>query len=116
MIFTYTFTVKESVEDCSIPINCTFSAKEKPEGGVEQAVAFATVAGEITVKNYVVGDLNGDDVVDSDDSIYLLWYTYLPEDYPINQNADFNGDGTVDSDDSIYLLWHTYLPEDYPLN
>ena len=116
LIFTYTFTVKESVEDCSIPINCTFSAKEKPEGGVEQAVAFATVAGEITVKNYITGDLNGDNVVDSDDSIYLLWYTYLPEDYPINHNADFNGDGTVDSDDSIYLLWHTYLPEDYPLN
>ena len=116
LIFTYTFTVKENVEDCSIPISCTFSAKEKPNGGVEQAVAFETVAGEIAVKNYVVGDLNGDDVVDSDDSIYLLWYTYLPDDYPINQNADFNGDGTVDSDDSIYLLWHTYLPEDYSLN
>ncbi len=116
LIFTYTFTIKEDVEDCSIPISCTFAAKEKPEGGIEQAVPFSVVPGEVVVKNYVTGDLNGDDVVDSDDSIYLLWYTYLPEDYPINQNADFNGDGNVDSDDSIYLLWHTYLPEDYPLN
>ena len=115
LIFTYTFTVKSDIADCSIPISCSFSAKEKPEGGTEQSIAFSVVQGEIVIKNCTVGDLNGDDVVDSDDSIYLLWYTYLPEDYPLNQNADFNGDGIVDSDDSIYLLWYTYLPEDYPL-
>ena len=63
----------------------------------------------------IIGDVNGDDSVDSDDAIYLLYYTLLPEDYPINQSGDFNGDGEVNSDDAIYLLYHTLLPDDYPL-
>ncbi|MDD6484370.1 MAG: DUF6273 domain-containing protein [Clostridiales bacterium] len=65
--------------------------------------------------SYIEGDVNGDDSVDSDDAIYLLYYTLLPEDYPINQNGDFNGDGEVNSDDAIYLLYHTLLPDSYPL-
>ena len=116
LIFTYSFTVKDGVENCRIPISFSFAAKEKPENGIEQIVPFSVINGEIVVKNYMVGDLNGDNVVDSDDSVYLMWHTYLPDNYPLKQNADFNDDGTVDSDDSIYLLWHTYLPDDYPLN
>ena len=65
--------------------------------------------------DYICGDVNGDDSVDSDDAIYLLYYTLLPDDYPINQSGDFNGDGEVNSDDAIYLLYHTLLPDDYPL-
>ena len=64
---------------------------------------------------HLKGDINGDDSVDSDDAIYLLYYTLLPDDYPINQSGDFNGDGEVNSDDAIYLLYHTLLPDSYPL-
>lgn len=64
---------------------------------------------------YVLGDVNGDDKVDSNDAIYLLRYTLQPSSYPINQSGDMNGDGKIDSNDAIYLLRHTLQPNQYPL-
>ena len=64
---------------------------------------------------YILGDTNGNEVVDSEDAINLLYYTLLPESISVNQNCDFDGDGDVDSDDAIYLLYYTLLPEQYPL-
>ena len=61
------------------------------------------------------GDVNGDGIVNSDDSVYLLMYTFFPEEYPINQDADMDGNGIVNSDDSIRLLMYTFFPEEYPL-
>ena len=62
-----------------------------------------------------VGDLNGDDIVDESDAIYLLYSTFYPEDYPLDQQADFNGDGVVDSEDSLYLSYHLSDPQSFPL-
>jgi len=61
------------------------------------------------------GDLNGDESVNDDDVILLLWHTLLPDMYPIAGEADFNADGSVNDEDVIYLLWHTLLPDMYPL-
>ena len=65
---------------------------------------------------YIPGDVDGDGGVDSDDAIYLLYYTFNAENYPLNQDGDFDGDGNVDSDDAIYLLYYTFNPTDYPLH
>jgi hypothetical protein len=65
---------------------------------------------------YIDGDLDDDGLVTSDDAIYLLYSTFLPDRYPLNQDADFNDDGKVDSDDAVYLLYHTFLPDRYPLH
>ena len=65
---------------------------------------------------YVVGDLNGDDEVTDSDAIYLMYYTFFPEDYSINQDCDFDGDGEVTDNDAIYLMYYTFFPEDYPLS
>ena len=64
---------------------------------------------------YAPGDVNGDEIINSDDAIYLLKHTFLPEQYPLSGSGDMNGDGKVDSDDAVYLLKHTFLPEQYPL-
>ena len=61
------------------------------------------------------GDLSGDDEVDSNDAVHLLYHILIPDRYEINQDCDFNGDGDVDSNDAIYLLYHTLIPERYPL-
>lgn len=67
----------------------------------------------LIIKN--AGDLDGNGRIDSDDAIYLLNHTMMPDHYPIDQDCDFNGDGHVDGDDAIYLLYHTLLPDRYPL-
>ena len=63
----------------------------------------------------VRGDFTGDDTVNNDDVILLLWHTLFPEDYPLSVNADLTGDDSVNNDDVVLLLWHTLFPEDYPL-
>ena len=66
----------------------------------------------------VSGDLTADGAVDSNDAIYLLYYTLFgAERYPVNENCDYNKDSAVNSNDAIYLLYHTLFgAERYPLN
>jgi hypothetical protein len=68
-------------------------------------------------EKYILGDVDNDRDVDSDDSIYLLYNIFFGnEEYPINQPCDFDGNGSMDSDDSIYLLYNIFFgDEEYPL-
>lgn len=65
----------------------------------------------------VKGDVDGNEGVDSDDAVYLLYHVLFGEEaYPLLQKADFNKDGIVDSDDAVYLLYHVLFGEEsYPL-
>ena len=58
------------------------------------------------------------DVIDTDDAIYLLYYTLFGDTrYPVNQPVDYDKSGKVDSSDAIYLLYHTLFGEGrYPLS
>lgn len=114
-VLCLTFKIKENVEDSKLEIDADIIIKQVDATGTEKAINVEVVPGYVNVVNVIRGDVNGDDVVDSDDAIHLLYYTLLPERYEINQNGDFDGDSTVDSDDAIYLLYFTMLPERYPL-
>ena len=70
---------------------------------------------DLEAPEYVLGDVNDDGKVDSNDAIYLLRNTLMPNQYPLNQSGDMNGDGQKDSNDAIYLLRHTLMPNQYPL-
>lgn len=85
-----------------------------------ESVSFeATVGGVIVeeVASVVVGDLSGDEVVDSDDAVYLMNYTlHGSEDYQLNQSADFDRSGEVDFNDAVWLLYNTIFGSElYPL-
>ena len=68
-------------------------------------------------KKYIVGDLDGDELKEASDAIYLLYNTFFgDEDYPVNQPVDFNNDGVTNAEDAIYLLYNVFFgDEDYPL-
>ncbi|MBP5617729.1 MAG: hypothetical protein J6X61_01080, partial [Clostridia bacterium] len=63
------------------------------------------------------GDLDKDGAVTEDDAIYLLMYTFFPEEYPVADPAscDYDCDGEITEDDAIHLLMYTFFPDDYPL-
>ena len=65
----------------------------------------------------MLGDVDGNGVVDNNDAIHLLYNTIFgDEDYPLNQTCDFSANGKIDNEDAIYLLYHTIFPESYPLD
>ncbi len=70
----------------------------------------------IAQASFTVGDLDGDDEVTDSDAIYLMYHTFFPEEYPVNQDCDFDGDGEATDNDAIYLMYHTFFPEEYPLS
>ncbi|MBQ8683635.1 MAG: leucine-rich repeat protein [Clostridia bacterium] len=111
-VFSLTFRIKEGTELGTLPISCQVVAKTVT-GGDEVELPLSTVGGYIQVG--IPGDMDGDEMLTSEDAVYLLYHTALPGMYPIDQDGDVNGDGKVNSDDAIYLLYHTMLPDQYPL-
>ncbi len=88
-------------------------------GSTAQAYAVEYDREFIDLGNVLLGDVDGNDEVDNNDAIYLLYYTIFGEEggYTVNQNCDFNGDGVIDNNDAIYLLYHTIFGEtEYPLS
>ena len=66
-------------------------------------------------KAAVLGDVDGNGKLNTDDAVHLLLSLNFPSSYSVGQAADFNGDGSTDVDDAIYLLFHILFPERYEL-
>ena len=108
------FAAAEGTETCEVNVACSVIMKQMDQKK-EKQVPVEVVPCRISITSFQRGDVNGDGEVNSDDAIYTLYYTMLPDSYPVNQSCDFNGDGEENSDDAIYLLYNTLLPEAYPL-
>lgn len=76
---------------------------------------FAMIPRKAFAADAIVGDMNGDGVVTDADAIHLLYHTFFPDEYPLNQSGDMNQDGSVTDADAIHLLYHTFFPDEYPL-
>ena len=68
----------------------------------------------------LLGDVDNNGKLDTDDAVYLLLHVMFgTEDYPVADNIslDFDGSGKVNTDDAVYLLLHVMFgAEDYPLS
>ena len=79
---------------------------------------FVEHEGAVTIRSFIIGDCDGDESITVDDAIYLAFYTFYSDRYPIPEgmNVDFDKDGVVTVDDAIHLAFHTFYPDRYPLN
>jgi hypothetical protein len=52
------------------------------------------------------GDVNGDGMVNAEDSLWILWQEAgIVDEVPLPENADANNDGMVNSIDALWILW-----------
>ena len=67
----------------------------------------------------IPGDFDGNDVLSTDDAVYLLLHVMFGStDYPVpnGMKTDIDGNGATETDDAVYLLLHVMFgAEDYPL-
>jgi hypothetical protein len=64
---------------------------------------------KLTIREMTLGDVNGDNMIDTQDAILVIQY-YLganPGNFNAS-NADVNGDGNVDTQDAILII-QSYL-------
>ena len=117
-IFKMTFTINADAPAGEYAVSCVVTAKQTDENGDDQDVLIAMESGKVIVKDYLLGDADGNEKVNTDDAIYLLYNIMFGDgDYPVNQKCDFDGNGKVNTDDAIYLLYHIMFGEtDYPLH
>ena len=126
-VLEITFNVKEdAVVGTEFILGCTDVSVAVLTDGVETVyeaesntdkVSVASVAGIVGEEKItaVPGDLDDNGVVDNDDLVYLLMYTFFPDEYPVNQDCDFDKSGEIDNDDLVYLLMYTFFPDEYPI-
>ena len=117
-IFKLTFTINEDAPVGAYAVSCVVTAKQTDENGDDQDVLIAMESGKVIVKDYLLGDADGNEKVNTDDAIYLLYNIMFGDgDYPVNQKCDFDGNGKTNTDDAIYLLYYIMFGEmDYPLH
>ncbi|MBQ9986683.1 MAG: InlB B-repeat-containing protein [Oscillospiraceae bacterium] len=91
--------------------------KAKGTDASNKTFDFVEYEGKVIVRTFIVGDCDGDEEVTIDDAIYLAFYTFYQDRYPIpnGMNVDFDKDGAVTIDDAIYLAFHTFYQDRYPL-
>ncbi|MBE6599268.1 MAG: hypothetical protein E7638_07500 [Ruminococcaceae bacterium] len=76
-----------------------------------------TAAEDTANADRILGDVNGDGLVDIDDALHLFQHSILPDLYTVDYpgTLDHTGDGYVDIDDALYLFQYSMLPELYPI-
>ncbi len=92
-----------------------FSSQELGTKTITVTYSTMTITYDVQIVTTIPGDMDGNQLVDRDDVVLLLWHINFPDSYPIDAQADFIRDGVVNRDDVMYLLWHINFPDSYPL-
>ena len=118
-IVTLEFLVaEETPAGTALPIKVTYDNDNAAIYDKDmEIIDFAVVNGNIEIKNYMIGDLNGDDKVNSFDRTILAryiakWSGYSKDTF-VYEAADVNGDGNVNAFDRTILARHVAKWSDY---
>ncbi len=110
---THTYGNWVKIDDTNHKHSCSICGKEETANHIRGNNGACTGCG---MQMYIPGDVDGNETITDADAVYLLYYTFLPDAYPVNQDCDFNGDGVVTDQDAVYLLYYTFLPDQYPIS
>lgn len=104
IILTLTFVIPEdAVSGDTYEISVAYTEGNVINDAFER-VELATISGEVTVIDYVPGDLNGDSVVNMADVVNLRRYIVGGYDLNINLDAaDVNNDGSINMADVVLI-------------
>ncbi len=113
----FVLTPEEGYVVDSVTVNGTPVTVTGGRFTVENVRSNLTVDISFKEKTYVLGDIDGNEGVDANDAIYLLYNVFFGEEnYPVDQECNFDGEGEVDANDAIYLLYYVFFGEEsYPL-
>lgn len=92
-----------------------FSSEVPSDVTVTLTVEGISTSYQVTVVEYLPGDIDKNREINKDDVMQLLWHISFPELFPIEVPADFTGDSKVNKDDVLQLLWHVSFPDMFPL-
>ncbi len=108
-----TFTVKEDAPEGVTEIGMTSLVKNN-----SKEIQSSVTPCELTVWDYVIGDIGCDGTVDINDALALFKYSMLPELYPVDYpyTMDYTGDGLLDINDALALFKYSMLPDVYPIS
>lgn len=116
-VLKMSFQINKVAEDADVNVTCVMTVMRMDSTDTEIPVNAEIISGNIKIRNAIRGDMDGNDKLNSNDAVYLLYYVMFGEnDYPIHQNGDMDGNGKVNSNDAVYLLYHVMFgAEDYPI-
>ena len=102
-ILTLTFTVAADAQEGDIPVAVTYQPGDIANLN-EEDVSFLLVPGEISVRAYQPGDINGDNKVNNKDLTRLMKYLAGDAVTVSSDALDVNGDGKVNNKDLTRLM------------
>ena len=104
---TFVDSQSYSLSSAWVDRNCDVVVFVQADGYPDRSV-FCTAQGDL-FQTYVLGDANGDGIIDVADAVFLLNYLYKGGEAPVPlERADVNGDELVDVADVVYLLNYLY--------
>ena len=117
---TLTFVVDSNAEaGYKAKISISYEADDFFDSDFE-TIPVNVINGSVTIgeiKDYLLGDITGDGVVDINDPLQLFRHCMLPDVYLITYpgNPDFTKDSILDISDAILLFRYSLLPDMYPI-
>ena len=108
VIATLTFKIAENAAEGTYPVSVSYNNSNFDIFNVNaETVEFKTAAGGVTIKSFIVGDVNDDGNVNAQDRLILSRYLAKWDGYAAQiismDAADINGDGSVNAQDRLIL-------------
>lgn len=97
------FRVADNVKEGTAYVTISYD-KENVFNSNEENVAFNIEPGQITIRSYIPGDINGDGNLNNKDVTRLMRYNKYHDIYVVEATLDVNGDGNINNKDVTRLM------------